>query len=142
MRSGTTSEWPSNACRDVDSLPQTEDESKQRELRGLVAAVNEPEHERPLGELVVDAEAGCRDAKAGDEARLQGSGKWRFGSQQNGKPEGGNQRKDEADAKDFGRMPGLRLRVVFASPDSAKQQWRIPKAAEQEAGNRSYEDGE
>ena len=54
----------------VASMPEAKNQSEDEELRGVIAAVDQPEFECALGELIVDAKAGGGDAESGRHARL------------------------------------------------------------------------
>jgi hypothetical protein len=54
--------------RNGKSVPQSEDQAEEHELHRVIAAIDEPEPEGSLGELVIDAEARRNKAKSDKES--------------------------------------------------------------------------
>ena len=88
-------------------MPQTQHESEQDELHDVVAPVDQPEDRTAIGELIVDAEGGGDPAGADDEAALDAGPEFRARAEDVGEGRRGDEREDEADREDAGRMDVL-----------------------------------
>jgi hypothetical protein len=102
-------------------MPQAQDQSEHQELHRVVAAVDRPEQGAAVGELVVDAETGSDEAGAGDEAVDNGGVERRARAQPQRERAGRDQREEEAEAEDLGRVAGLLRGIGFAAPEAAEE---------------------
>src|SRR6185312_9600620 len=102
------------------------------ELRSMVATVNEPEFERSLRELVVDAKARRNAAKPDQQPGLDGCLHRRSWPDQSREAGSGNERENKTHAEHPRGMAGVRCSTVLCVPCRAEESPRIPQAAKQE----------
>nr|WP_028447476.1 hypothetical protein [Chitinimonas koreensis] len=125
-------------------VPGAEDQAHQRIGEQLVAAVDQPQLERPPLEQVDHAQRHAHPAQARRRAGEGAEGRRGLGADEGGQVEGHHQRAGEGQAEHPGHVGLADLGLVqprLAQPGAGEQDGRIPHAADDEADQCRHRDG-